>query len=204
VVLKKEPIWDFLLGKIQECWNGISNWWGDGQEGKPSYWFTKKCWSNLGTKILNGIKEGLAGFNTWIEGKITKLKEFIGLGDKANKNGGSNYTSSSSNGRTNTSMFRSAVPNSISVPALASGAVLPPNKPFLSVVGDQTNGTNVETPLDTMIQAFNTALQQNGGYGNQPITIEIDGREFGRAVLKQGNREAKRTTGKLVFANGLC
>lgn len=38
----------------------------------------------------------------------------------------------------------------VSVPQLAKGAVLPPNKPFAAVVGDQKHGTNVEAPLDTI------------------------------------------------------
>ena len=39
------------------------------------------------------------------------------------------------------------------MPALADGAVLEPNRPFLAVVGDQQQGTNVEAPLDTIKQA---------------------------------------------------
>lgn len=41
----------------------------------------------------------------------------------------------------------------VSVPKLAQGAVIPPNKEFLAVLGDQNNGTNVEAPLDTIKQA---------------------------------------------------
>lgn len=40
-----------------------------------------------------------------------------------------------------------------SVPYLASGAVIPPNAPFMAVLGDQTHGTNIEAPLDTIKQA---------------------------------------------------
>jgi len=32
------------------------------------------------------------------------------------------------------------------VPALAKGAVIPPNKEFLAVLGDQKSGTNIEAP----------------------------------------------------------
>lgn len=46
----------------------------------------------------------------------------------------------------------------IPVPALAEGAVLPPNKPFYAMVGDQKHGTNIETPLKTMRQAFREEL----------------------------------------------
>lgn len=39
------------------------------------------------------------------------------------------------------------------IPALAQGAVIPPNNQFLAVLGDQRNGTNIEAPLDTIKQA---------------------------------------------------
>jgi len=39
------------------------------------------------------------------------------------------------------------------IPYLAQGAVLPANRPFLAVVGDQRHGTNVEAPLETIQEA---------------------------------------------------
>ena len=39
------------------------------------------------------------------------------------------------------------------IPLLAKGAVLPANKPFLAMVGDQRHGTNVEAPLTTIQDA---------------------------------------------------
>ena len=44
------------------------------------------------------------------------------------------------------------------VPWLAQGAVLPANKPFMAVVGDQRHGTNVEAPLTTIQEALDLAL----------------------------------------------
>ena len=58
------------------------------------------------------------------------------------------------------------------VPGLAKGAVIPPNQEFMAVLGDQKRGTNIETPLATMVDAFNQALAQNGG-GNQSITLNL-------------------------------
>ena len=88
------------------------------------------------------------------------------------------------------------------LPALAKGAVLPPNKPFLALVGDQKHGTNIEAPLQTIVDAFNIALQGNANYGggNTEVVLEIDGREFGRAVVEQGNRENRRIGTRLVIA----
>ena len=39
------------------------------------------------------------------------------------------------------------------IPYLAKGAVLPANKPFLAMVGDQKHGTNIEAPLTTIQEA---------------------------------------------------
>lgn len=39
------------------------------------------------------------------------------------------------------------------IPQLAEGAVIPPNKEFMAVLGDQSHGTNIEAPLDTIKQA---------------------------------------------------
>jgi hypothetical protein len=45
------------------------------------------------------------------------------------------------------------------IPYLAQGAVLPPNKPFMAVVGDQRHGTNVEAPLSTIQEAVALVMQ---------------------------------------------
>ena len=90
----------------------------------------------------------------------------------------------------------------LGIPALAQGAVIPPNREFLAVLGDQKHGTNIETPLATMIEAFQMALDSRGGYnggGNTEVILEIDGREFGRAVVEQGNRENRRIGTRLVI-----
>lgn|GEM_PF-5368188 len=42
----------------------------------------------------------------------------------------------------------------IPIPELASGAVIPPNAPFLAMLGDQRHGTNIEAPLATIQEAF--------------------------------------------------
>lgn len=43
--------------------------------------------------------------------------------------------------------------STISIPRLAQGAVIPPNKEFMAILGDQSHGTNIEAPLDTIKQA---------------------------------------------------
>jgi len=45
------------------------------------------------------------------------------------------------------------------IPYLAQGAVLPANKPFMAVVGDQRHGTNIEAPLATIQEAVALVMQ---------------------------------------------
>lgn len=78
------------------------------------------------------------------------------------------------------------------IPMLATGAVIPPNREFLAVLGDQKQGTNIETPLATMIEAFKTALSEGGYGGDTTVILQLDGREFGRAVVKYGGQEEHR------------
>ena len=49
------------------------------------------------------------------------------------------------------------------IPYLARGAVLPANKPFMAVVGDQRHGTNVEAPLTTIQQAVSEVMEDRFG-----------------------------------------
>ena len=64
------------------------------------------------------------------------------------------------------------------IPYLARGAVLPANRPFLAMVGDQRHGTNIEAPLTTIQEAMGAVM---GDYaaGN------MAGHEATVAVLKQ-------------------
>lgn len=64
------------------------------------------------------------------------------------------------------------------IPYLAQGAVLPPNKPFMAMVGDQRHGTNIEAPLDTIKQAVAEVL---GDF----ISSNVAGHEATVAVLQE-------------------
>nr|DAZ56003.1 MAG TPA: minor tail protein [Caudoviricetes sp.] len=88
----------------------------------------------------------------------------------------------------------------VSLPRLASGAVIPPNREFMAVLGDQKSGTNIETPLATMVQAFKQAMNETGGMGVRQITVvmQLDHRELGRAVYNLNNEETQRVGVKLA------
>ena len=88
--------------------------------------------------------------------------------------------------------------NEIEIPRLARGAVIPPNREFLAVLGDQKQGTNIETPLPTMIQAFKQALRETGITGESTIILEVDGQQFGKAVFRHYNSESRRVGATLI------
>lgn len=58
-----------------------------------------------------------------------------------------------------------AIPNipELNIPRLATGAVIPPNAPFMAVLGDQRHGTNIEAPLSTIESALDNVLNRRGG-----------------------------------------
>lgn len=57
------------------------------------------------------------------------------------------------------------IPN-LNIPKLATGAVIPPNAPFMAILGDQKRGTNIEAPLDTIKQAIREEVGSGNGNGN--------------------------------------
>lgn len=87
----------------------------------------------------------------------------------------------------------------LNLPKLATGAVIPPNAPFMAMLGDQKHGTNIEAPLDTIKQAVREVI--GGGAGNAPIHahLYLDGKEVFETIIEQG-RMQQASTGRNVFA----
>lgn len=79
------------------------------------------------------------------------------------------------------------------VPYLAQGAVLPANKPFMAVVGDQKHGTNIEAPLTTIQEAVAVVLGDQvqammAGFQalleeNRRLRTTVEGIELGDSVI---------------------
>ncbi len=81
----------------------------------------------------------------------------------------------------------------LTIPRLATGTVIPPNKEFLAVLGDQKQGTNIEAPLETIKQAFREALAESGGSSRQTtVVLQVGRRELGRTIVELGREEEQR------------
>jgi len=87
----------------------------------------------------------------------------------------------------------------VQIPRLAQGAVIPPNREFMAVLGDQRSGTNIEAPLETIKQALAEVMQsQAGGEIVVNITTTLDGRVLARNQVRHIN-DMTRQAGKPVL-----
>jgi hypothetical protein len=149
-------------------WNSIVDWVKGAWEAVKGFWneyiapvFTAEWWLNLGKACINGL---IAGFEGGINGIIIGFESMINwivdalntlsfdIPDWVPLIGGESWGIN----------IPRANFGRVSIPRLAQGAVIPPNREFLAVLGDQKQGTNIEAPLQTIVDAFNIALQNNG------------------------------------------
>lgn len=84
----------------------------------------------------------------------------------------------------------------VDIPRLAQGAVIPPNREFLAVLGDQKRGTNIEAPLETIQQALAAVMQQYGG-NNVTVTVKPEP-GLTRYLKYELDAETMRRGGRLV------
>nr|DAY77729.1 MAG TPA: minor tail protein [Caudoviricetes sp.] len=71
------------------------------------------------------------------------------------------------------------------IPYLAKGAVIPPNKEFMAVLGDQKSGNNIEAPESLIRQIVR---EESGGGQKQRIEIPVylKGKQIYKAVVEEG------------------
>ena len=138
---------DVLCGRWEDAWNGMAD-------------TAARVWERITGTIqtaISGLQELVGGFVSGIvEAAQTTLNALGQLGGTA----GSGKVASSYYGQSRTFSVMPSLPQDVlQVPALARGAVIPPNREFLAVLGDQRSGTNVEAPLATIQQAVAETMQ---------------------------------------------
>ena len=202
---KWKQFWDNLPLIASRAWQDLAQWWAgiklrimDAWNSLTGLFTTIKTaleenGVTLGEAFVGGLKVGLSGIVAainavigvienalnWIVRKINSISfdvpsnKFL-YGDLAGQHVGFNIQPIS-------------IPR-VNIPQLAQGAVIPPNREFLAVLGDQTAGTNIEAPLETIVQAVRAAL----GGNRQTIVLELDRRELGRAVADVSRLESQR------------
>ena len=82
---------------------------------------------------------------------------------------------------------------------LATGAVIPPNREFMAVLGDQKSGNNYEVPdakLRQLIREETAGISAPRSGGD--IVLQIDGKTFARITNPYYAGEQQRVGIKLV------
>ena len=150
-------------------------------------------WVGVGNAIISIINTLWIAIFSAFKGAVNAVGGLLGkLGEYVGKDWGFTWTAEAP--------IIPSIPKYI--PKLAQGTVVPPNREFLAVLGDNTKEHEIVSPISTMKQAFAEAMLELGGNfgsGNTEVVLEIDGREFGRAVVEQGNRENRRIGTRLVI-----
>ena len=196
--------WDTVKATVLNVWDAIMDALGS-------------AWQWLKTTVLdplvNGFKDvvnGIIGFiNGLIEGAVKGINGVIGLLNKLQFTvpdwvpglGGK------------TLGFDLKLLSAPQIPYLAKGAVLPANRPFLAVVGDQRHGTNVEAPLATIQEAVALVLEDHIGAmmaGFEALLKEqqatrrtIEGIEIGDTVIgRAAERYGRKIKDSLKLRSG--
>lgn len=203
------PKWDFILTKLKEAWDNVKIWWNS----NVSKFLSSEYWSDLGQDMLNGFWDGLESIwrdiESWALGVVRWFKELFGGASDSVSNlerSGSSFGGGRSGGGGfgSSSRFYSmprveSMPaiSRAEIPALAAGAVIPPNREFLAVLGDQRRGNNLEGPESL----FRQIVREESGSGEIAPLLEsilsairdghiimVDGTVFGRTAIKTINR----------------
>ena len=87
------------------------------------------------------------------------------------------------------------------IPQLASGAVIPPNREFLAVLGDQTSGTNIEAP-EGLIRKI---VREEAGMSTELLQAILEAILEGKNIYIDGeklSRNQVRHINKMSIAAG--
>lgn len=185
--------WNFIAEKVKGAWEMVRAYWRT----NIAPVFTVLWWSNLAKSCGNGM---ISGFESTVNGIIGMFEKMInwivdGLNqisfdvpDWIPKIGGKTIGVNIppvSFGRVN-------------VPRLATGGVIPPNREFMAVLGDNKKETEVVSPLSTMKQALIEAMQETGGLGGN-LSLSVSAKPGLARYLKiELDAESARRGAKLV------
>lgn len=176
-----------MLNGLTDIWVKITTWLNNIKNGFISVWVGIK---NALRPIINGI---IAFINGMISGVVSGMNAVMDVLNHLNVHipdwvplfGGKSIG------------FSLSPITAPQIPYLAQGAVIPPNREFMAVLGDQSSGTNIEAPLETIKQALSEVMTQQGG-GDITIKFTGDLAQLARVLHPVIEREQHRRGTRLV------
>ncbi len=203
-----------FLNSMQETIESI-NW--DEITDKLAQVFTNMNWKEVSDAFFGALGAALSGLGGWLvrlfENAFAEALKVVGLYDYDPVKRRKGFGSSSSNrggfggGGRSTALYSAM--QAVPIPRLASGAVIPPNREFMAVLGDQRSGNNIEAP-EALIRKI-TREELNGGLREvvgilqtlvdvtrEGKVIQVNERELGR-VTSRAQANAMRASGRAVL-----
>ena len=143
----------------------------------------RSFWKNQNVVFVSAWNDILESFQDGINNAVSGLNRLVRSANELSDLTGKSYPRA-----------QSIIVNKLPIPKLATGAVIPPNREFLAVLGDQKSGTNIEAPMEMLVQAFKVAAREmvGNGNGNTTIIMELDGQQFAKLVYKANKSESRR------------
>lgn len=202
-------IFDNIRTKVNGAWESIEDVAHDVWEGLSS-WIPQKI-QDIRDAIVNKFKDARDTVERIFAGIVNSIKSVIN-GAIGIANNAVNMINSAIGGienafsfgpweiptpfGTRTIGFQATFPRVPTIPYLASGAVIPPNKEFMAVLGDQKHGTNIEAPESLIRRIVREETSNNGGV--YQFVAQLNGKTIFKEVIDQG--KIKRIqTGKNEF-----
>lgn len=178
---------DKIRDGLVEGWERIKSWWATNVAPK----LTKQYWLDKFDAFRAGIVQK---FTEAINAVRTLWNRFI---DFINDVGLLEWEAVTIMGQTVIPAGSAQLWHFDHIPMLAQGAVIPPNREFMAVLGDQKYGNNIETPEALLRQIVR---EESGERGDKEMTVilELDREQFGRLVYKYGNAESRRIGVRMV------
>lgn len=197
-------IMDDVKSNISSKLDNIKSSWSSAWEGMKS---------TVGS-IIESVKSIISSAFDWISDKVNDIADKISsIGKKSSIIGGAGSRFLSSSFSSNKYLRSAPSPAfaslaEVPIPKLATGAVIPANKEFLAVLGDQKHGTNIEAPLETLRQANEELLLkvlsklgisgELGGGGTYKFVAQIDGRTLFEETINRAKFQ-QMSTGQNPF-----
>ncbi len=208
-----------LLDGLASKWENITGWLRDLKQNFVDAWDnirakTTETFNSLGqtiSDIWNGITSTIKTAVNGIIGFINRMISAVvtGINTVINALNGLSFDLPDIFGGGHVG-FNISTLTAPQIPYLAQGAVIPANREFLAVLGDQSHGTNVEAPLDTIKQAVAEVMEdlqagQMAGFEavvsvlreilSAVYGIELTDEDVGRAVQRWQRKQLIATGG---------
>ena len=154
--------------------------------------------------VIGVIIDAVATLVGWIGDAISGFLELIGVGS-GNKNTGNSAGTSrqiTGGGGNQRAALYSMGELPANTPALAYGGLIPPNNPFLAVLGDNTREPEIVAPYSTLKQAAGDAMDERS-VRSTPVEIIVKAKDgFTRNLSFALSEESARQGVKLVNTRG--